>query len=1124
MPNFEKNVVLKETRGNIFTICNCSICKTARFKGHLKKYKKKTREQKKICSKCMQLVGRGIQHISCQRKKKNCIDLVNEILPADTKVKEQLAVSIIKEKIDGERPSTSKFNYQNVKTELCTGGAVSRVVLNPKDETPKELFSDDALDNFKVSTGALTRHMKKLSNFIRSSAGRKAVPKNYVKHCKERSTVLADIYKLENHEFEVSQKDELCSRPVVFADAQQLIEKVTEERESIGKMDVKVLADGGYALRRDLEKYRVKAATSTPTRDGEIIDPNFSTISAVGQSICHKTHIDETITSRRQSYKRKADDLVEKIDIKKVKSAQHFLDGCSVFIAGFSPNCHEKLNKIINLSGATRYDEFSDRVSHVIVGDPICSEVIKIRENCDQCYLVSVQWLLDSVEQQKPAEESKYFISNSDETGKILSEKVINILKENKTITNESVAVDNDDVLTQKYLRMAVRDDEAQMTDNNQMEDFQIKTRIFQNKAQISNQSLTFVPPNTSTQISEVSTDMSETNEELNIFENLKFRLEGFSEEIIKENRSLIASAGGTVVDCFFKGICNYAIVPVIYNPKELLPALEIVNNLWLNENLETQALISDIKYYHRHINLSSTDVLNDCVVTISGYTNFEREFLQTIIIGLGGIYQEQFSKKTNTAKNVLGSTHLISPEASGKKYEAALRWNLPVTTNDWLLACAKTGKRLPLENYLIGESKTSNNETLNTTTAQKTVTPEKVDAPKTPKNLTQENFSQVTPINKILEDAVNSKLLPTPARPKQYYPWDPKTPETPLGAFIRPNPSPGLRKELQKYVNSFPDFVPPKRRLSRGEYSQTSQPATETTVQNQSESLSESNTKTAENVENIEVHQKLEKLQQMLRGSVDNTPRRTTYSNTESSSEVPTEIPSQPYTVSWDYEEANIKDPKKKIFLLSAIEDRERVTNLIESLGGQVINSNQYVPTATHLISPRPAKNEKTLSCMAAGKWILHVSYLEKSAEAGHFLNEEAFEFGNPKAKKNTFYEKKDACISNWRKDIGLRGYGAFHDMRAIIIAEKKDLISNVIQAGGGVVVNVEAPFNDPVHATHCLLEIKSIKDLSVFIPLAKQGVKCVNTIYVHDFLWKLNQNDFDSVIPYFSKYYNVL
>lgn len=41
-------------------------------------------------------------------------------------------------------------------------------------------------------------------------------------------------------------------------------------------------------------------------------------------------------------------------------------------------------------------------------------------------------------------------------------------------------------------------------------------------------------------------------------------------------------------------------------------------------------------------------------------------------------------------------------------------------------------------------------------------------------------------------------------------------TPETPLGAFIRPNPSPNLRKEMARYLNTFPDFKPPpERRLS---------------------------------------------------------------------------------------------------------------------------------------------------------------------------------------------------------------------------------------------------------------------------------------------------------------------
>lgn len=34
-------------------------------------------------------------------------------------------------------------------------------------------------------------------------------------------------------------------------------------------------------------------------------------------------------------------------------------------------------------------------------------------------------------------------------------------------------------------------------------------------------------------------------------------------------------------------------------------------------------------------------------------------------------------------------------------------------------------------------------------------------------------------------------------------------TPETPLGAFIHPNPSPNLRKEMVRHLNNFPDFKP---------------------------------------------------------------------------------------------------------------------------------------------------------------------------------------------------------------------------------------------------------------------------------------------------------------------------
>lgn len=46
-----------------------------------------------------------------------------------------------------------------------------------------------------------------------------------------------------------------------------------------------------------------------------------------------------------------------------------------------------------------------------------------------------------------------------------------------------------------------------------------------------------------------------------------------------------------------------------------------------------------------------------------------------------------------------------------------------------------------------------------------------------------------------------------TPPLPRRW--GDVDTPETPLGAYIRPNPSPHLRKEMLKWINTFPETKP---------------------------------------------------------------------------------------------------------------------------------------------------------------------------------------------------------------------------------------------------------------------------------------------------------------------------
>lgn len=90
--------------------------------------------------------------------------------------------------------------------------------------------------------------------------------------------------------------------------------------------------------------------------------------------------------------------------------------------------------------------------------------------------------------------------------------------------------------------------------------------------------------------------------------------------------------------------------------------------------------------------------------------------------------------------------------------------------------------------------------------------------APQTPKNNihTPESCSQVTPVNKIMEQFRQKHLNADTDSPLPRAITHVDTPETPLGAFIEPNPSRSLRKEMARYLNTFPEWrPPPERRLS---------------------------------------------------------------------------------------------------------------------------------------------------------------------------------------------------------------------------------------------------------------------------------------------------------------------
>lgn len=66
----------------------------------------------------------------------------------------------------------------------------------------------------------------------------------------------------------------------------------------------------------------------------------------------------------------------------------------------------------------------------------------------------------------------------------------------------------------------------------------------------------------------------------------------------------------------------------------------------------------------------------------------------------------------------------------------------------------------------------------------------------------------------------------------------------------------------------------------------------------------------------------------------------------------------------------------------------RNQLTEHLEKLGAIVSDLPNYDPDCTHLLCEKPLRNEKILAAMAAGKWILHTSYVEQCVAARKLID----------------------------------------------------------------------------------------------------------------------------------------
>ena len=153
---------------------------------------------------------------------------------------------------------------------------------------------------------------------------------------------------------------------------------------------------------------------------------------------------------------------------------------------------------------------------------------------------------------------------------------------------------------------------------------------------------------------------------------------------------------------------------------------------------------------------------------------------------------------------------------------------------------------------------------------------------------------------------------------------------------------------------------------------------------------------------------------------------------------------------------------------------EKEKVVGMIKELGGRLVESDEWDPSITHVVTfvmgAREGLSEKVMAGMAAGRWVVTMRYVEKSFKAGTWLNTESAYAASPK-------DHVLACRERVRQQ-GDSGR-LFHGMVAALVMEDRrraGVYMRIVYAGGGKVVAAETPLelvaSIPAGLTHVFMD----------------------------------------------------
>jgi len=157
----------------------------------------------------------------------------------------------------------------------------------------------------------------------------------------------------------------------------------------------------------------------------------FNRLELVKNSVVNETLNGSIMNDDVAGGKTNADCMLE-LQLCKVKSAGSFLDGCRIYLSGFSETEQLQLSRVLKYSGGVRLSQLVESVTHCVhsfTNNTVAVDTSKKLEELDLSpHMVSLQWIVESFNLGRPASEAEYLfptpLASESETIKVTSEDI----------------------------------------------------------------------------------------------------------------------------------------------------------------------------------------------------------------------------------------------------------------------------------------------------------------------------------------------------------------------------------------------------------------------------------------------------------------------------------------------------------------------------------------------------------------------------------------------------------------------------------------------------------------------------------------------------------------------------